>query len=282
MAKVWFITGADRGMGAAIAAAALGAGEKVAATGLDPNEIARNLGSSPDLLTARLDVTLADEVEAAVSAATRYFGRIDVVVNNAGYALQGALEECSWPKVERQIDVNLYGAIRVLQAVLPLLRAQRSGHIINFSSIAGLIGAAGGSIYCASKFAVEGLSEALLQEVSPLGIRVTIVEPGFFRTDFVKRGSMDYPAESIADYDATAGERRRRIAALDGQQPNDPNKLAAALLTLADLDVPPLRFTAGADAVAAYRDSLGRKAAELEAWRALSESLAVDADAEVS
>jgi NAD(P)-dependent dehydrogenase (short-subunit alcohol dehydrogenase family) len=277
MHKVWFITGASRGLGTEIARAALEAGDDVVATARDSTSIEKALGVSEHLAAVSLDVTKHGAPEEAVRAAIARFGHIDVLVNNAGYGLMGALEECTEEEVKRQFDTNFVGLLAVLRATLPILRAQRSGHIFNLSSVAGFRGDAGASSYCASKFAVEGLSESLAGEMAPLGIKVTIVEPGYFRTDFLSAGSSRFASRTIDDYDSTAGQVRRAMKQYDGKQANDPRKLARALVTLSNSPQPPLRFTAGADAVQWFEENLSLKRAELERWRSLSASLAFDA-----
>jgi NAD(P)-dependent dehydrogenase (short-subunit alcohol dehydrogenase family) len=272
MSKVWMITGASRGIGAEIARAALAAGDKVVATGRNPGSVAEALGSSDRLLALGLDVTMEEQAREAARAAIDKFGCIDVLVNNAGYALLGALEECSAEEVEAQFRTNVFGLLHVTRAVLPAMRARRSGHIFNISSLAGFHGDPGASSYCGTKFAVEGLSESLAREVAPLGIHVTIVEPGYFRTDFLSGASVNHAARTIDDYDQTAGKARRATAEVDGKQANDPKKLAQAFVTLANAEKPPLRFTAGADAVELLEKNLARKKLQLDQWRALSSS----------
>ncbi|RJG03195.1 oxidoreductase [Noviherbaspirillum sedimenti] len=276
MSKVWLITGASRGIGAEIARAALAAGDRVVATGRNPQSVEEALGASDRLLAIGLDVTIVRQADEAVKAAIDKFGRIDVLVNNAGYALLGALEECSAEEVEAQFRTNVFGLLHVTRAVLPILRAQRSGHIFNISSLAGFYGDPGASSYCGTKFAVEGLSESLSREVAPLGIHVTIVEPGYFRTDFLSGASVNHAARVISDYDETAGKARRATAEVDGKQANDPKKLAQAFVTLTNAEKPPLRFTAGADAVELLEKSLSRKKLQLDQWRELSISFAHD------
>ncbi|WP_434381388.1 oxidoreductase [Melittangium boletus] len=274
MSKVWFITGATRGLGAEIARTALAAGHTVVATGREPQAVVRALGESERLLAVRLDVTGSGQPEAAVKAAVERFGRIDVLVNNAGYSLIGALEELSTEELSRLFATNVLGLAAVTRAVLPTMRAQRSGHILNMSSSAGIAGFMGGSAYCASKFAVEGLSESLAQEVAPLGIKVTVLEPGTFRTGFLSEDSTVFARQVIADYDPTAGGVRQGVRAMDGRQAGDPRKLAQALLTLVAAGHPPLRFNAGADSVAMMEQTLTARREELGRWRGLSESLA--------
>jgi len=272
--KVWLITGTTRGLGLALTRAALADGHKVIATGRNAAVIERALGSSPAMLPVTFDVTRAGDAEATVKAGLERFGTIDVLVNNAGYALFGALEECSAAELERQFAVNVFGLVAATKAVLPIFRRQRRGHIFNLSSMAGISAGPGSSSYSATKFAVEGFSEGLSHELGPLGIKVTIVEPGFFRTDFLEPSSAAYAARRIADYDETAGATRRRTESMNGRQAGDPEKLARAILALADATEPPLRFLAGADALDRQEQAIRRRKEEASHWRDLSTSLA--------
>jgi NAD(P)-dependent dehydrogenase (short-subunit alcohol dehydrogenase family) len=211
-----------------------------------------------------------------VEATLKKFGRIDVLVNNAGYGLVGALEECSTEETLAQYQTNVFGLLEVTKAVLPAMRAQRSGHIINISSVGGFRSDAGASAYCATKFAVEGLSEGLAKEVGPLGIHVTIVEPGYFRTDLLAADALKLAAREIEDYAATSGVVRKTIHTMHGKQPGDPRKLAMALVRLASESNPPLRFLAGADAVQMLEQKIESSRRELKEWRELSCSLAFE------
>ncbi|SET86905.1 oxidoreductase [Stigmatella erecta] len=276
MSKVWFITGATRGIGAELARAVLAAGDSVVATGRKAEAVVKALGTSDRLLVTPLDVTQPGQPEDAVRAALGKFGRIDVLVNNAGYGLVGAVEECSAEELAAQFAANVLGLAAVTRAVLPVMRAQKSGHIFNVSSSAGFAGYPGASSYCATKFAVEGLSESLAHEAAPLGIKVTIVEPGYFRTEFLTDNSAVYARKVIGDYDATAGAMRRGSRAMNGHQEGDPRKLAQAFLTLAAAQKPPLRFTAGRDAVEQLEQTLAARREEMKPWRELALSLAHD------
>lgn len=269
--RVWFITGASRGLGALIAEAALADGNAVVATGRNAAAVAERLGSSPALLPLALDVTDEAQAQAAVAAALATFGRIDVLVNNAGFGLLGAVEEASEAEVRRLYETNVFGLLKVTRAVLPAMRARGAGHVINFSSIGGYRSAAGFGVYCSTKFAVEGLTEALHAELAPLGIHATVVEPGYFRTDFLDANSLAVSAE-MPDYAATAGQVRRAAAGLNHQQPGDPLKLASAMLVLANADRPPVRLPLGSDTLAAIAAKHAEVARETEAWRALAES----------
>lgn len=273
--KVWFITGASRGLGAQIARAVLVSGDSVVAAVRDPANT--ELAAHPRLQLVALDVRDERAAQAAVRAAVERFGRIDVVVNNAGYGLLAAVEEGSAAEVEGMFATNVFGLLAVTRAVLPQLRAQRSGHIINISSLGGYAAYQGWGLYGATKFAVEGITEALAQEVAPLGIHATVVEPGFFRTEFLDGSSLHRSAVVIEDYEGTVGVLRTRATELNKQQPGDPRKLAAALIQLAAAKQPPLRLPLGEDAVARIEGKNAAVAAELERWRALSESTGFDA-----
>lgn len=274
--KTWFITGASRGMGAEFAKAALESGDSVVATSRSVESVTKALGSSERLLPFPLDVTRPGDAERAVEAAVARFGRIDVLVNNAGYGLCGALEECSVEETLAQYQTNVFGLINVVRAALPVLRKQRAGHIVNISSVGGFHADAGISAYCGTKFAVEGLSEALAKEVAPLGIRVTMVEPGYFRTELLAPGALQYAATEIEDYSETAGVVRRSVHTMHGKQAGDPRKLAQALLRIVNSSNPPLRFLAGSDAVEMFEKKLEGARTDLDDWRELSVSLGYD------
>jgi len=272
--KVLLITGAGRGMGVDIARAALAAGYAVVATGRHPETVAQAVGAAEDLLTVRLDVTDPASAQVAVRAAVDRFGRIDVLVNNAGTFIAGFFEEIIPDDFRAQIETNLFGPLNVARAVLPVMRAQRSGLVVTISSTAGIVGGEFTSAYAASKFALEGWMESLTPEVAPYGIRTMLVEPGFFRTDLLTPESTSYAQPSIDDYI----ERTRRTVTvwngMNGQQGGDPAKLAAALVQLVSSDEPPLRWAAGADAVAALEDKAQTLIKQADAYRELSSSLA--------
>jgi NAD(P)-dependent dehydrogenase (short-subunit alcohol dehydrogenase family) len=274
--QVWMITGAARGMGAALAQAALAAGHAVVATGRRPGDITAALGTSADLLAVRLDVVSADESFAAASAAVERFGRIDVVVNNAGASFKGYFEEMSPQQVEQQLATNLLGPMNVTRAVLPVMRDQRSGLVISISSGAGLMAFEYSSVYAASKFGLEGWMGALAQEVAPFGIRTTIVNPGFFRTGLASPESLVWPEHAIDDYAERSAAQRDWWQAQDGRQAGDPAKLAQAILTIAAADPPPRRFIAGADVLVLAERKIEELREQLEAYRALSSSLTFD------
>jgi NAD(P)-dependent dehydrogenase (short-subunit alcohol dehydrogenase family) len=275
--KVWFVTGAGRGMGVDFVRAALAAGHAVVATGRDTERVSKALGQSDDLLPVRLDVTSRADAEAAVGAAVDRFGRIDVLVNNAASFFAGFFEELTPEQFDRQLAASLIGPMNVTRTVLPVMRKQRSGHIISISSSAGL--AAGFefvSAYAASKFGLEGWMESLQAEIAPFGIATTIVNPGFFRTELLTEQSTNYAEPSIADYDDRRGPLVEYWKAQNGQQSGDPAKLARALIAIASEKQPPRRFIAGADAIATAEQKIADLKAQIEAHRQLSTSLAFD------
>jgi NAD(P)-dependent dehydrogenase (short-subunit alcohol dehydrogenase family) len=275
--RVWFITGANKGMGAAIAKEALDRGYPVVATARSPERVGETLGSSPNLLIAKLDITDDEQVHSAVKAALDRFGRIDVLINNAGYALLGFFEEISERLIRQQMETNVFGTMKVTRAVLPLMRTQGSGLVIVFSSTSGIRAVGGSSIYSASKFALEGWTEGMSADLKPFGIRCMLVEPGPFRTDFANFDtSLAFSDLKIADY----GERREALynsfASLNQAQPGDPVKLARALMTAVNASNPPLRLLAGKAAVAAVDQYFNGRRAEYEAWREVSVSTDFD------
>ena len=270
--RTWFITGAARGFGALIAQRALDAGDAVVATARDPRAIAASVREHPHALAVALDVTHAEQAHAAVAAALARFGRIDVLVNNAGYGVVGAVEETSAAEVERVFATNVFGLLAVTRAVLPHMRAHRSGRVLNLSSIGGYAAATGFGIYCATKFAVEGISEAMSLELEPLGIHTTVVEPGYFRTTFLSDASVISTAARIDDYEATVGAVRDFARGADGQQPGDPARLADALLGLVDAPDPPRRLPLGADTVRRIEQKHRDVEHELAQWRAVAMS----------
>lgn len=271
--KVWLITGANRGLGQAIARAALKAGDSVVAGARNLDTIAGALGAaSPTLLPAALDVTDTGAADAAVSAAVERFGRIDVLVNNAGYGQFGAFEETGMEAMRRQFETNVFGLMNVTHAVLPIMRRQRSGHVFNISSIGGFRGGDRYSAYAASKFAVEGFSESLSAELAEFGVRVTVVEPGFFRTDFLQDSSVQYGSAEIEDYAEASAASRAFYDERSGKQAGDPAKLGEALVKLAADPYPPTRFPVGSDAVGVIEGKLAHVQAEVDRWRELSVS----------
>ena len=277
MSKVWLITGAGRGMGTNIAKAALDAGCMVVATGRNTDKVVQAIGPSENLLVVKLDVTNASEAESAVKAAIDRFGRMDVLVNNAGNFYAGFFEEIGPEDFRAQVETNLFGPVNVTRAVLPVMRRQRAGLIIQISSTAGISGQEFVSAYAASKFGVEGWIESLTPEVAPFGIRTMLVEPGFFRTELLTEESTNYPKPSIEDY---AEKTRQTVIAwkgMNGLQGGDPDKLAKALIQLVTEDEPPLRWAAGVDAIGTFEQKARDLLAQANAHRALSSSLAHDA-----
>src|SRR6516165_5872508 len=257
MQKTWFITGASRGLGAEIVKAAVRAGDQVVATRRNLTAVGDRLApDSNQLLEVQLDVTDAAQARTSVDAALSRFGAVDVLVNNAGYGHYGFFEESSIDDARDQIATNLLGVLQVAWAVLPVMRAARTGRIFNLSSLGGLIGGQMASLYCATKFAVEGFSESLAKEVAPFGIHVTIVEPGPFRTDFLTARSLRFGEKRIADYDDRRAALLAGIEERNGRQPGDPAKLAEAIVSLAQTDMPPLRFVAGSVALGAADQKL--------------------------
>src|SRR5713226_3796549 len=274
--KVWFVTGASRGMGVNFAKAALAAGNAVVASGRDSNRVTTALGQSNDLLAVKLDVTSRADAEAAVRAAVDRFGRIDVLVNNAASFYAGYFEDLMPEEMERQLGTSLIGPMNVTRAVLPLMRKQHSGHIISISSSAGLSGFEFGTAYAASKFGLEGWMESLTPEVAPFGITTTIVNPGFFRTELLTEQSTNFAKPSIKDYDERRAKQLEFWKAQNGKQSGDPAKLARALIIIASQAPPPRRFIAGADAIAIAEQKVADLKAQIDANRDLSTSLDFD------
>jgi NAD(P)-dependent dehydrogenase (short-subunit alcohol dehydrogenase family) len=270
--KTWFITGVSGGLGAAIANAVLAAGHRVVGTARQQAQVEAFSGLAGDRsIGIKLDVGNEAGVSAAIDRVESEFGAIDVLVNNAGYGLQGAVEETSMAEIRQQFEVNVFGLIAVTKAVLPHMRARRAGHIFNLSSMGGLTTFPGLSIYSATKFAVEGLSEGLAKEVAAFGIKVTLVEPGGFRTDWAGR-SMNFAANTIEDYAASSGASKERLASRNGRQPGDPTKLADVLLHVAELPDPPLHLLLGSEALLHVGKKLGDLQTELARWAPLTVS----------
>jgi NAD(P)-dependent dehydrogenase (short-subunit alcohol dehydrogenase family) len=272
--KVWFITGAARGMGVDIVNAALAAGHSVVATARDAARITEVFGQRENLLPVALDITDENAAHAAVDAAAARFGRIDALVNNAGLFYAGFFEEIAPEQFRHQMEVNFFGPLNVTRAVLPVMRQQRSGQVVTFSSTAGLVGQEFVAAYCASKFALEGWMESLRFDLAPYGITTTIVEPGFFRTELLVEGSSTlWPELSIPDYAERTAATIEGWKGMNGKQAGDPAKLAAALITIVDRDEPPLRWLAGADAVQTAEQKADDLRAQADAFRELSSSL---------
>jgi NAD(P)-dependent dehydrogenase (short-subunit alcohol dehydrogenase family) len=274
--KVWFITGAGRGMGVEFAKAALAAGDAVVATGRDTSAVSDAVGEADDLLVVRLDITSRSDSEAAVRTALERFGRIDVLVNNAGNFYAGYFEELTPEQIEGQLTTNLVGPMNVTREVLPVMRRQRSGHVISISPGAGLVGFEFCSAYAAAKFGLEGWIESLAAEVAPFGIHTTIVNPGFFRSELLTKESTSYADSSIDDYADNRAQQLEWWNAQNGQQGGDPAKLGRALVTIANEAQPQRRFLAGADAIGIAEQKVADLQEQIEAHRDLSTSLALD------
>ncbi|MDH4585686.1 SDR family NAD(P)-dependent oxidoreductase [Pseudomonas sp. BN415] len=275
--RTWFITGASRGLGALIAAKALEVGDAVIATARKPEDVVARLGDHPNLLAVRLDVTRESEAHEAVAEGIKRFGRIDVLLNNAGYGILGAVEETSAQEVERIYATNVFGLLNVTRAVLPHMRRQRAGHVLNISSLGGYQAYYGWGVYGSTKFAVEGISEALHQELAPLGVKVTVVQPGFFRTDFLDDQSLVKTALELPDYDETVGAMRRFAEGANHAQPGDPSKFAGAVLNLVNAANPPQRLPLGSDALARISEKHSLVEGEVAAWKDLAMSTDFDA-----
>lgn len=270
--KVWFITGASRGFGFEIAKAALQAGDKVVATvRKNAEQLANSLGASHDLLVVVLDVTNKQQVEEGVNKALATFGRVDVLVNNAGYGFLGAFEEATDEDIFKQYNTNVFGLLHVTRALLPHMRQAKAGHIINFSSLFGYKASAPGfGIYASTKFAVEGISEGLALEVKPLGIHVTSVAPGIFATDFLASDSYIVSHNSIDAYAPTVGQLKNFAHQLHGNQPGDPSKFAQVIIALGNSSNPPVHLPIGKDAIASFREKMAETEAEIKAWEEIS------------
>lgn len=277
--RTWFVTGAARGLGAAIAHAVLDAGDNVVVAGRNRDALIKVVGPDSDrVLSLTLDVADLAQAQPAIDAALARFGRIDVLVNNAGYGHLSIFEESTPADVQGQYDTNVFGLMAVTRAVLPSMRANRSGRIFNVSSIGGIVGGESGTLYCASKFAVEGFSESLAAEVARFGIQVTIVEPGFFRTDFLEPTSVKHGSNPIDDYAQASADLKAFYDARSRNQAGDPAKLGHALVALVDAPQQPIRWAAGTDGVAMVQSKITSLQAELDAWKNLS--LSTDGDFE--
>lgn len=270
--KVWLITGCSTGFGRAIAEAVLEKGDSLIATAREPEQLRALTEHYPETAKAvRLDVTSSQDVQAAINTANATFGRIDVLVNNAGHGLIAALEEVSDVDIHQFFETNFFGAVRLMRAVLPLMRQQGSGHIVNMSSTAGLVGFGGSSLYCGAKFALEGLSEALAKEVEPLGIKVTLIEPGAFRTNFNGR-SLAAAEQPIDVYEPVSGASLQWFKEMDGKQPGNPAKAAQAIIQAVESPNPPMRLALGTDAMSLIQDKLESVKTSLDAWQQVTVS----------
>ncbi|MFN6498642.1 MAG: oxidoreductase [Nostoc sp. DedQUE01] len=265
--KVWFVTGASKGFGLEITKAALALGDQVVATVRSkPEQLAANLHNHPDMCIVQMDVTEEDQVQEAVKEGIARFGRLDVLVNNAGFGMVTAIEEASDAEARKVYDTNVFGLLNVTRAVLPYLRQQKSGRIINISSLFGYDVVPGWGLYGSTKFAVEGISKGLAVELAPLGIHVTVVAPGLFTTDFLSVQSYTATETIITDYKETVGQMRTDADALHGQQPGDPRKFAQVIIQLANTERPPLHLPVGKDTIAMYQSNAAKMAQEIEAW----------------
>ena len=275
--KVWFITGAGRGMGVDIAQAALAAGHSVVATGRNADRVEKAIGAHEELLAVALDITSTEAAQAAAATAVERFGRIDVLVNNAGNFYAGYFENISPEQFRAQMETNFFGPLNVTRAVLPVMRRQRRGQVITITSTAGLIGQEFCAAYAASKFALEGWMESLHFDLEPYGISTMAVEPGFFRTELLVEGSSTiWPELEIEDYAERTAQTIEAWKIMNGQQGGDPKKLARALVTLSDSETLPLRFVAGTDAISGVEQNLVVISGQIDANRGLSESLSYD------
>jgi len=276
--NIWFITGAGRGLGVHIAKAALAAGNAVVATGRNTDTVTKAVGEADDLLVVKLDITSPEDAEAAVAAVVERFGRIDVLVNNAGNFYAGFFEEITPQDFRTQVETLLFGPLNVTRAVLPVMRAQHSGLVVTISSTAGIRGGEFLTAYAASKFGVEGWMESLAPEVEPFGIRTMLVEPGFFRTELLTPESTNYAESTIEDYAEKTKQTVTAWSGMNGKQGGDPAKLAKALIQLASQDEPPQRWAAGAGAVEDLEQKAQLLLAQANAYRDLSSSLVYDDD----
>ena len=274
--KIWFITGASKGFGFEIAKAALQAGDKVAGTVRNNGSaVNSSLGNHPNLLVVEMDVTKENEVKDAVQKAIDHFGKLDIVLNNAGYGILGAIEEVSDAEARKQYDTNVFGLLNVVRAALPFLRKQKSGHIMNVSSLFAFDPLVGWALYGSTKNAVEGISQGLAKELEPFGIKVTAIEPGLFRTGFTGKDSFTVAQNAIRDYENTrVGAMRKSTATFHGSQPGDPSKLAAVVVKLGHTENPPLHLPIGTDSVNNYKISAERLAQDVNNW--MNDSLSTD------
>ncbi|WP_394791507.1 oxidoreductase [Rhodoferax sp.] len=270
--RIWMVTGASRGIGTRIVEAALAHGDAVVATARDTASLQQRFGTNESVLALPLDVTDEAQAQRAVEQALARFGRIDVLVNNAGYGLLGAVEEATADEVRRLYETNVFGLLNVTRAVLPAMRARRQGHVLNISSLGGYQSSAGFGVYCSTKFAVEALTEALHAELAPLGIHATVVEPGYFRTDFLDAASLSVSPRILDDYAASAGQVRAAAVGINHNQPGDPQRLAQALVALVNAPTPPLRLPLGTDTLQRISAKHAFVEQEVAAWRALSAS----------
>jgi len=265
--KTWFITGASRGFGLDITKAVLASGDRVVATVRNKaGELTAQFGNNNNLYVVTMDVTNQEQVNAAAQQAINHFGRIDVLVNNAGYGLLSGIEEATDQEVKRNYEVNVFGTLNVIRAVLPFMRKERSGHVINISSVGGLGAYIGWGLYGSTKFAIEGITEALAMELAPLGIHATVVAPGFFRTNFLDESSLISSEQIIEDYAETVGAMRNFAAKVNYQQPGDPEKLALAFVKLGNSENPPVHLPLGNDTLQRFREKTAAFEKDIENW----------------
>ncbi len=264
--KVWFITGASRGFGLEIVKAVLESGDKVVAAVRNPKSFSALQADHANLLVVKLDVTDESQAKEAAKQAISHFESIDVLVNNAGYGLLSAVEEASGDEVRENYETNVFGLLNVTRAVLPYMRTQGNGHVINISSVGGLAGSVGWGLYSSTKFAVEGITEALAAELAPLGISATVVEPGYFRTNFLDQTSLFRTSNIIKDYSGTVGKMREFATQVNYKQPGDPSKLAAAFIKLANVAKPPVHLPLGNDTLKRYREKTAAFQKDIEEW----------------
>lgn len=265
--KTWFVTGASRGLGLSIIKAVLKSGDQVvAAVRSNPQDLASKLGNDPNLHVLMLDTTNEIQAISAAADAIAKFGKIDVLVNNAGYGLISAVEEATTNEIFDNFNVNVFGVLNTTRAVLPYMRVRRAGHVINISSLGGLSATYGWGIYGATKFAIEGLTEALALELAPLGINATVVAPGLFRTNFLDNSSVTRSSNIISDYDITAGKTREIATQNNHNQPGDPDKLAEAFLKLAESENPPVHLPLGSDSIERYRNKIEKFDIDISNW----------------
>ncbi|RIV21599.1 SDR family NAD(P)-dependent oxidoreductase [Fibrisoma montanum] len=278
--NVWFVTGASKGLGLSLVKQLLSQGYRVAATSRNADDLRQAIAAdSAQWLPLQVDLKTESSVNEAVQAAVQHFGRIDVVVNNAGYGLAGSIEELTDQEARANFDINVFGTLHVIRSVMPQLRSQQAGHIINIGSIAGFVGSFPGfGIYCATKFAVEGLSESLAAEVKPFGINVTVVEPGYFRTEFLTAGSLAVPANPIDAYETVRATQQAHQFDINGNQPGDPEKAVAALIQLASEPNPPLHLLLGQDAYDLAYAKIKAMQDELEAWKHVTVATGFDSE----
>ncbi|WP_028389550.1 oxidoreductase [Legionella fairfieldensis] len=270
MAKTWFITGASRGIGLEIVKTVLKKGDNVIATARNSSKISDQLATSDNLLALDLDITQEMQINVAIDTAIKKFGNIDVLINNAGYGHLGVFEESTSEEVREQFNTNVFGLMDVTRAIIPHMRRQRSGHIFNISSIAGLKGSFGGALYHSSKFAVEGFSQSIAEELAPFNIYVTCISPGFFRTDFLDERSVNYSKRFISDYDKAMNDYQDFLNNRSHNQLGDPAKLATVILHLTEVKNPPVSFVAGSDAIDWAKNVIEQKQTELTNWKDLS------------